>query len=113
MSNVTRTVPLQSPHINIPANPASLGSNTLVAAVAGARYRVLSLVVVTTLANNVKIQSNATDISSTFPLAANGGIVLPFNEHGWFQTNLGEALNVNLSIATATAVQVQYIMLMS
>lgn len=113
MTNVTRVSPLVTAHINIAANPSSLGSTTLVAAVPGARYRVLAVAVITTLANNVKFLSNASDITATFPLAANGGLVLPFNEHGWFQTNLGEALNVNLSVATATGVQLQYILLLS
>ena len=113
MGNVTRVSPLVTAHINVAANPASLGSNTLVAAVPGARYRVLAVAAITTLANNIKFTSNASDISATFPLAANGGLVLPFNEHGWFQTNLGEALNINLSVATAVGVQLQYILLLS
>jgi hypothetical protein len=111
--NVTRVSPLVTAHINVLANPSGTGNTAVVAAVAGARYRVLSVALVSTLANNVKFQSNTTDISATFPLGANGGFILPFNEHGWFQTAVGEALNVNLSVATATGVQVQYIMLMS
>lgn len=111
VTNVTRTVPLRTPHTNLGANPAAAGDNSLVAAVAGARYRVLEVAVVTTAANNVKFRSNTTDISATFPLAANGGIVLPFNEHGHFETALGEALQINMSAATATGVQIQYIIL--
>jgi len=113
MTNVTRVVPLKTAHVNLGANPSSLGSNTLVAAIPGARIRVLALVVMSTLANNVQFTSNATNISPSFPLAANGGMVIPFNEHGWMETAIGEALNVNLSVATSTAVQVQYIILLS
>jgi hypothetical protein len=111
--NVTSAVPLKTPHVNLGATPSTLGATELVAASAGARYRVLSVAVVATVANNVKFQSASTDISATFPLGANGGVVLPYNEHGWFETNVGEALNVNMSAATSTGVQIQYIKLAS
>jgi hypothetical protein len=73
--------------------------------------RVISVAIVSTLANNVKFQSAANDISATFPLGANGGLVMSFNEHGWFQTNVGEALNINLSVGTLTGIQINYIIL--
>lgn len=111
MSNVTRTVPLASPHVNLGASPSASGATALVAAVAGTKYRVLSVAIVTTLANAVKFQSGSTDITATFPLGANGGLVLPFNEHGWFETAVNEALNINMGTATATGVQIQYIKL--
>ena len=109
MTNVTRTVPLVSPHVNLGANPSSSGQTQLVAAVANTKYRVLAIAIVATTANAVKFQSASNDISATFPLGANGGIVLPFNEHGWFDTNVNEALNINMGTATATGVQIQYI----
>lgn len=107
-TNVIRTVPLVSPHRNLGANPSSLGDNSLVAAISNAKIRVLGFAVVTTASNTVKFRSNTTDISAAFPLAANGGVVLPFNEHGWFETSVGQALQINLSAATSTAVQLQY-----
>ena len=111
MTNVTRTVPAVSPHTNLAANPSGLGATQLVAAVANTKYRVLAVAVVATTANAVKFQSATNDISATFPLGANGGVVLPFNEHGWFETNPGEALNINMGTATATGVQIQYLKL--
>jgi hypothetical protein len=113
MSNVTRVSPLVTANVNAFANPAASGDNAIVAAVAGGRIRVLAVTVIATLANNVKFRSATTDISATMPLGANGGFVLPFNEHGWFQTNVGEALNLNMTVATATGVQVHYIVLAS
>jgi hypothetical protein len=113
VSNVTRVSPLKTAHSNAFANPSSIGSNAIIAAVAGARIRVLSVVMVSTLANSVKFMSAATDISATFPLAANGGLVLPFNEHGWFETVVGEALNLNMTAATATGTQIHYILLLA
>lgn len=91
--------------------PNSIGANQILAAVPGLKIRVLSAAIVTTAANSVKFQSAANDISALWPLGANGGFVLPYNEHGWVQTNAGEALNINLSNATSTGVHVQYIVL--
>jgi hypothetical protein len=105
---VIQTVPKQTAHVNLAANASALGVSQLLAAVPGAKYRILQVAVVTTAANNVKFQSATNDISALFPLGANGGVVLPFNSHGWFETNINEALNVNLSAATATAIQLQY-----
>lgn len=110
MSNVVRTAPHKTPHVNVPLSTSSSGDNTVVAAIAGAKIRVLAAAVVSTLANVVTFKSGAsTSISGAFPLGANGGIVLPFNEHGWFETATGEALVLNMGTATATGVQVQYI----
>ena len=92
-------------------NPSSLGSNAFIAAVPGRGIRVLSIALIAGGAVSAKFLSAATDISATFALAANGGFVLPFNEHGWFQTADGEALNLNLSAAVATGVSIQYIVL--
>lgn len=111
MGNVTRTPPLNVSVKNTFVNASSLGSNAVIAAVPGMSIRVISVAIVSTLANSVKFLSAATDISATFPLGANGGLVLSFNEHGWCQTAIGEALNINLSVATATGVQINYIVI--
>ena len=109
--NVTRASPLVSPHVRLGATPASLNANELVAAATGAKYRVLAAAVIATTAVSVKFQSGSTDITGTFPLGANGGMVLPFNEHGWFETASGEALNIHLSSAVSCGVQLHYIKL--
>lgn len=88
--------------------PSSTGNTQVVAAYGTSKIRVLSVAIVATLANSVKFQSGTTDITATFPFGANGGFVLPFNPVGWFETAEGEALNVNLSVATSTAVQITY-----
>ena len=90
-------------------NASSTGNTSLVAALTNQRIRVLSVVVVSTLANSIKFQSATTDVTATYPLAANGGFVLPYNETGWFETiNINEALNFNMTIATATGVTITY-----
>ena len=109
MSHVILVAPKQTVHVNLAANASALGATQLIAAQPGIKYRVMQLAVVATTANAVKFQSAASDISATFPLGANGGVVLPFNQHGWFETNVNEALNVNMGTATATGIQLQYI----
>jgi hypothetical protein len=111
MSNVTRTPPLNQSIVTAFVNASSLGSNVVLAAVPGKSIRVIDVAVVTTLANTVSFLSSAGAITAAWPLGANGGLVLPFNEHGWFQTNAGEGLNVNLGVATATGVHINYIVL--
>lgn len=109
-SHVVRTAPLRTAHVTGFSNPTAIGNTVAVAAVAGAAIRVLGMALVNGgTANNVKFQSNTTDISATFALGINGGLVLPFNEHGWMQTAVGEALNTNLTGATAVGVQLSYI----
>lgn len=108
MTNVTRATPNTTPYKIAIANPSTATTTSLVAAVANKKYRVLSLAVVTTLANNVNLESGTTDITAVFPLGANGGVVLPFNEHGWCETAFGEALQVTTSAAVAVGVHVQY-----
>ena len=107
-THVVSVPPLRTAVRTVVANPSASGQSAVLAAVSGAVIRVLGLAVVATAANAVKFQSASTDISATFPLGANGGLVLPFNEHGWFETNLGEALNINMTVATATGVHVIY-----
>lgn len=109
-SHVVRTAPLRTAHVTGFSNPTAIGNTVAVAAVAGAAIRVLGMALVNGgTANNVKFQSNSTDISATFALGINGGLVLPFNEHGWMQTAIGEALNTNLTGATPVGVQLSYI----
>lgn len=110
---VVREAPLNTAVVRLAANPASIGANVLVSAQAGAKYRVLALALVSTGANTVTIQSNSTAISGAFDFAANGGMVLDFNEHGWAETAVGEALNLNLSAGTKVAVTVIYQVLTS
>ena len=95
--------------VTVFGNPASAGSNLVVLAPgAGIQIRVLSLVVMSVAANSVKFLSGSTDITCTFPLAASGGFVLDHNPAGHFQTNANEALNINLSGATAVGFQLNY-----
>lgn len=86
---------------------SALGNTQIVAAQgAGIRIRVLSLFLIATLATSIKFQSDTSDISALFPVGVNGGMVVPYNPHGWFQTAANAALNINLSVGTSTGCQV-------
>ena len=76
---------------------ASSGSNLLVAAVTGKRIQVISGFAIASGTVIVQFLSAATPLSGTMDLASSGGFVLPYNPDGWFETAVGEALNINLS----------------
>lgn len=80
-------------------------NNTLVAAVAGKKIRVLALVGVSAGIVNAKLQSGAggTDITGAMPLVANGQIPLQYNPAGWCETAAGMLLNLNLSAGVLVA----------
>lgn len=88
------------------------GNNTLIAAVAGRKIRVLAAVLVATTAVTAKFQSAAggTDISGAMPLGANGTLVLPLNTAGWFETASGALLNLVLGGAIAVAGSITYVL---
>lgn len=90
------------------ATATGTGNTAVVAAQTSNKIRVHSVLVVSTLANSVKFQSATTDKTALFPVGATGGFVLPYNPAGWFETELNEALNINMSVATSTGVQVTY-----
>lgn len=91
-------------------NASGIGNTELVAAQGGStRIRILSYTVVAAAATSVKFQSATTDIAPTMAFAANGGIAVPYNPHGLFQTAANEALNVNLSLGVAVGVNATWI----
>lgn len=106
--NVVNIPPLNTAVRRKGQTATNSGATAVVAAEAGRRIRVLGMIVVSTTANSIKLQSDTTDITGLFPLAANGGFTLPFNEHGWCETASGEALNINMSAATSTGLQIVY-----
>lgn len=50
-----------------------------------------------------------TNLSGLVPMAANGGYVLPYNPHGWFQTLANEGLNISLNAAVGVGLVVTWI----
>lgn len=90
---------------------ATSGDNTLVAAIASTKVRVLSVFLVAAGAVNVRFESAASGsaLSGQMNLAANGGFVLPFNPAGWFETVAGELLNLELSGAVSVDGSLTYV----
>jgi hypothetical protein len=78
---------------------ATSGDNTLLAAVASKKIRVLSLYLVASAAVTVRFESGAsgTALSGQLSLAANGGFVLPYNPVGHFETATNTLLDLELS----------------
>lgn len=96
-----------------PIDAATSGDNTIVAAVASKKIRVLSAFLVNghTAAQTVRFESGAsgTALTGQMVLPANGGFVLPHNPHGWFETTAGALLNLELAGATTVDGAISYI----
>jgi hypothetical protein len=77
--------------------------NTLVAAVAGKRIRVLALYLMSVGSVLVRFESatGGTALTGQMTTAANVNISMPYNPAGWFQTIAGELLNLELSAAVS------------
>lgn len=93
---------------------ASATDDAVIAAVASKKLRVLSLAIVcgataTNITFNSKPAGAGTAISCLFANAANGGVVLPFNPVGWFETASGEGLSCTTGAGATTGIQVTYV----
>jgi hypothetical protein len=77
---------------------ASSGNNTIVAAVAGKKIRVLQFALVAAAAVTVRFESDAdgTALTGQMSFAANGGIAPPWCPVGHFETVAGKLLNLEL-----------------
>jgi hypothetical protein len=78
---------------------ASQTDEAIRAALTGRRLRVLGGTVVvggtaTNVTFNSKPSGSGVAISPLYALGANGGMVLPFNPHGYFETAPGEGLSI-------------------
>lgn len=92
---------------------ASSGDNTIIAAVADKRFRVLSLFLVVDGAVTVRFEAGAggTALTGVMNFGAEGdGMVLPFNPLGWFETTaINTLLNLELGGAVSVDGALQYI----
>jgi len=90
---------------------SSSGATTIISLVSSKKLRVLSWQLVCNAAVNVKWQSHVTptDLTGLHYFAANGGITVPFNPFGHFETVAGEALDINLSGAVAVGGSLVYV----
>lgn len=90
---------------------SSSGATQIVPAVTAKKIRVLGYVVVANAAVNAKFQSHVTptDLDGLLYFGVNGGAVAPYNKVGWFETLVGEALDINLSGAVALGGHLVYV----
>jgi hypothetical protein len=90
---------------------SSSGNNTLVAAVASKKIRVVAATFMSNGTVNAKFQSGAggTDLTGLYYMVANTGGVLPYNPVGWFETAVNTLLNFNLSGAVAVGGSLTYV----
>jgi hypothetical protein len=91
---------------------SSSGNNTLVAATAGSKIRVLNVVLIAASAVTVAFQSGAggTALTGTMSLAANGGFAPGYDPHGHFETAAGSLLNLSLGSAVQVSGWIKYIL---
>lgn len=90
---------------------SSAGDNTLVALVAGKAIRVTSYVLVAAGDVAASIESSGGRIlGGPMSLGTTGGVAAPFNPGGYFQTDVGEALVINLGGAVQVGGHLSYIL---
>ena len=90
---------------------ATSGNNTLLAAVASKKIRVVAAFLVSAGSVNVRFESGAdgTALTGQMNLVANTGFVLPYNPAGWFETASNTLLNLELSAAISVDGSLTYI----
>lgn len=90
---------------------ASSGNNTIVAAVAAKKIRVVSLLLVAAGTVNVRFEDGAGGdaLTGQMNLVANTGFCLPFNPVGWFETSANTLLNLELSAAISVDGMLTYV----
>lgn len=91
-------------------DPSAIGDNSLVAA-PGLGWKIVVYgyqIVATGGANVIRFRSAANSKSPAFGFAANGGMAVVPRDIPLFECNENEALNANLTAATAVGVQLQY-----
>jgi hypothetical protein len=88
-------------------------SGVVIAGVPGLRIRVIAMDLVTNNAVTIQWQTSTgpATISGPQSFAANGGIVRPFNQAGWFQTLVGDSLNITLSGGATVGGNITYVAL--
>jgi hypothetical protein len=82
---------------------ATLGDNTLVAAVTGKKIRVLDIVLISAGAMTIRFESGAsgTALTGQMTVAAGTGFAPGYNPLGHFETAAGALLNMELSAGTS------------
>lgn len=84
-----------TPVVTAPISIAATAN--VVAGVSGKRIKVLALTVIATAAESVTVNDGVSSaFTGAMSFAANGGLALSFNPHGYFETSVGNALRLIL-----------------
>ena len=96
--------------LSVVIDHAASGDNEIVAAVAGKQIRVLSILAQSAGIVTMRFESGAGGDALTGQMAqiAQSGFSLTYNSSGWFKTNPGEALSLELSAAVKIAGVLNY-----
>lgn len=104
-------MPAYQPTLRAVVSTSSSGVTEIVAAVPGAKIVVINYGIVVAGATAITWRSASTSISGALSFAGNGGISCSDADHGWFETAVGEALNINNSAAVAVGGHVSYLVI--
>ena len=104
----------QSPRTFFANVSASQTDSSLVSAVTEKAIRVVSLFMVsgataTNVTFNSKPSGSGSAITALIADGANGGLVLPYNPDGWFDTTPGEGLSVTTGTGSTTGITGKYV----
>lgn len=88
----------------------SSGDTTVIAGVANKQIRVIAFDFLSSIKVDVKFKSGATDISGVYAVPKTGGKVNPANHSGWMQCGTGQALVINLSVASVLGGVITYVL---
>lgn len=98
------------PKFSYEAVTASDTDEELIALVSAKKLRVLALTVIAGgTATDVTFESSTTTAKFKVTAGANGGVVLPFNPVGWFETASGESLTVTTGAGSTVQIATTYI----
>lgn len=92
---------------------ATSGDNTIVAAVSGKKIRVLGFFLVSGGTVTARFESDAGGdaLTGQMTLAVNVEVAPGYNPAGWFETNAGELLNLELSGAVSVDGALVYVLI--
>ena len=91
----------EGPTYSIPISAVTGNNQTLVAAVAGQKIRVLAASIWISAAGNVQLHDGAADkLGGSIPVGTAAPLLLPFCPRGWGDTASGQPLQVDASAGT-------------
>lgn len=96
--------------IKVPVSETTSGDHTVVAADADQKIRVISVSLLASGNVDIQWKSAAGVITGVYPVPRRGGYVLPENQSGWFETDINEALVLNMSAAVTLGGSLTYIL---